>query len=157
MAKMTLIVPFCLVKVSGIFVDRKPVRRRNQFMNKNQYLNLITSVDVMNTLNGGRTEPVVKLTQFTHSREVRVKVPGIDPKNIEVEINDNRVVIFYIINVESAGKGVAIPYSVYNRQQPYFIDVSKVVAQVEDDELVVTLPYNQLANGYHRRVKTRED
>lgn len=126
-------------------------------MNKNQYMNLITSVDVMNTLNGGRTEPEVKLAQFTNSREVRVKIPGIDPESIEVEINENRVVIFYKINVESLGKQVAIPYSVYNKQQPYFIDVSKIVAQVEEDELVVTLPFNQLANGYHRRVKTRED
>ena len=126
-------------------------------MNKKQYLNLITSVDVMNTLNGGRTEPVVKLAQFTDSREVRVRVPGIDPEKIEVEINENRVVIFYTIKVASKGKDVAIPYSVYDRQQPYFIDVSKIVAQVEEDELVVTLPFNQLANGYHRRVKSRED
>lgn len=126
-------------------------------MNKNQYMNLITSVDVMNTLNGGRTEPVVKLSQFTNSREVRVKVPGIGPEKIEVEIDENRVSIFYMINVASAGKQVALPYSVYNKQQPYFIDVSKIVAQIEEDELVVTLPYNQLANGYHRRVKTRED
>ena len=126
-------------------------------MNKNQYMNLITSVDVMNTLNGGRTEPVVKLSQFTNSREVRVKVAGIDPEKIEVEIHENTVSIFYMINVATAGKQVAIPYSVYNKQQPYFIDVSKIVAQIEEDELVVTLPYNQLANGYHRRVKRRED
>ena len=120
-------------------------------------MSLVTSVDVMNTLNGGRTEPVVKLAQFANSREVRVKVPGLEAEKIEVEVNDNRVVIFYMMNVASAGKEVAIPYSVYNRQQPYFIDVSKIVAQVEGDELVVTLPFNQLANGYHRRVKTRED
>ena len=126
-------------------------------MNKNQYLSLITSVDVMNTLNGGRPEPVVKLSQFTNSREVRVKVPGIDPEKIEVEIHENTVSIFYMINVATAGKEVAIPYSVYNKQQPYFIDVSKIVAEIEEDELVVTLPYNELANGYHRRVKRRED
>jgi HSP20 family protein len=126
-------------------------------MDKNQYMNLITSVDVMNALNGGRTEPVVKLRQHTNSREVRVKIPGIDPEEIEVEVNENRVVIFYTMTVATAGKEVAIPYSVYNRQQPYFIDVSKINAQVEEGELVVTLPFNQLANGYHKRVKTRED
>jgi len=126
-------------------------------MDKNLHMNLISSVDVMNTLNGGRTEPVVKLRQHTNSRVVRVKVPGINPEKIEVEVNDNRVVIFYTMNVEAGGKEVGIPYSVYNRQQPYFIDVSRIVAQIEEDELVVTLPFNQLANGYHRRVKTRED
>jgi hypothetical protein len=62
-----------------------------------------------------------------------------------------------MLNVASAGREIPMPYSVYNRQQPYFIDVSKIAAQVEDGELVVTLPFNQLANGYHRRVKNRED
>jgi HSP20 family molecular chaperone IbpA len=125
--------------------------------NQNQYMNLITSVDVMNTLNGGRAEPVVKLHQHADSREVRVKIPGIGPEKIEVEVNENRVVIFYMINVASAGKEIAMPYSVYNRQQPYYIDVSKIVAQIEGQELVVTLPFNHLAKGYHKRVKTRED
>ena len=126
-------------------------------MDKKQYLNLLTSVDVMNTVNGGRTEPVVKLAQLTNSREVRVKVSGINPEDIEVEINENRVEIFYLITVKTGGRDLEIPYSVYSKQQPYFIDVSKIVAQVEDGELVVTLPFNKLANGYHRRVKTKED
>lgn len=126
-------------------------------MDKNLYLNLLTSVDVMNTLNGGRTEPAIRLNEHANSREVRVKVPGVDPESIEVEINDNRVEIFYVMKVNSNGRVIDIPYSVYNRQQPYYIDVSKVFAQVEEGELVVTLPYNQLAKGYHRRVKNRED
>lgn len=126
-------------------------------MDKKQYLSLLTTVDVMNTINGGRTEPVVKLAQLANSREIRVKVPGIDPEDIEVEINENRVEVFYLISVTTGGRDVEIPYSVYSKQQPYFIDVSKIVAQVEDGELVVTLPFNKLANGYHRRVKTRED
>ncbi len=126
-------------------------------MDKNQDMNLITSVDVMNTLNGGRTEPLVKLKQHTDSREIRVKIPGIDPEKIEVEVNEDRVLIFYTMNIESGGKEIGTSYSVYNRQQPYFIDVNRIVAQVEEEELVVTLPFNQLANDYHRSVKTGED
>lgn len=124
-------------------------------MDKNLYLNLLTSVDVMNTLNGGRTEPVVIYKENANSREVRVKIPGIESEKIEVEVDENRVMIFYGMTVITSGREIEIPYSVYNRKQPYFIDVSKVVAQVEDGQLVVTLPYNQLANGYHRRVKSR--
>ena len=126
-------------------------------MDKNQDMNLITSMDVMNTLNGGRTEPLVRLKQRTDSREIRVRIPGIDPDKIEVEVNEDRVSIFYVMNIESVGKEIGTPYSVYNRQQPYFIDVNRIVAQVEGGELVVTLPFNQLANDYHRSVKTRED
>lgn len=132
-------------------------RRRNCKMRKEQYLELLTSVDVLNTLNGGRSEPVLKFRQLDAYREVRVKIPGIDPHQIEVEVNNDRVSIFYLMEIESAGKTLRLPYSVYNKQQPYFIDVSKTVAAVEENELVVRLPFNELANGYHRKVKSRED
>jgi HSP20 family molecular chaperone IbpA len=112
---------------------------------------------VMNTLNGGRTEPIVKLKQHQHYREIRVKIPGIDPATIEVEVNDNLVAIYYMMNITSAGKLVKLPYAVYNRKQPYFIDLSKIQAQVANGELVVKLPFNQLANGYHKKIKTRKD
>lgn len=126
-------------------------------MEKNNYMDLLTSVDVMNTLNGGRTEPIVKLSQHQDYREIRVKIPGIDSASIEVEVSDNLVAIYYLMNILSADKVVKIPYSVYSRKQPYFIDVRNIQADVQNGELVVKLPFNQLANGYHKKIRTRED
>jgi HSP20 family molecular chaperone IbpA len=126
-------------------------------MDRNQYLNLLSSVDVMNTLNGGRTEPRIQLKQHDGFREIRVKIPGIAPEKIEVEVNNNRVSIFYEMNIVSGDKVIVLPYSVYNKEQPYFIDVSKIIAEIENDELVVRLPFNRLANGYHRKIRTRKD
>ena len=126
-------------------------------MEKNHYLDLLASVDVMNTLNGGRIEPIIKLKQHEDFREIRVKIPGIDPETIEVEVNNNHVAIYYILNISSSDKLMKLPYSVYNRQQPYFIDVSKINAQVDAGELVLKLPFNPLANGYHKKIRTRKD
>lgn len=126
-------------------------------MEKNHYFDLLTSVDVMNTLNGGRVEPTVKLSQLENSREIRVKIPGIDAETINVDIHNNTVAIYYTLNIASVEKLMKIPYTVYNRQQPYFIDVSKINAQVEEGELIVKLPFNKLANGYHKKLRTRED
>lgn len=126
-------------------------------MEKNHYLDLITSVDVMNTLNGGRSEPIIKLKQYENFREIRVKIPGISPETITVEVNNNYVAIYYVLNITSNNKLMKLPYTVYNRQQPYFIDVSKINAQVDNNELVVNLPFNQLADGYHKKLRTRED
>ncbi|HTE32416.1 MAG TPA: Hsp20/alpha crystallin family protein [Chryseolinea sp.] len=123
---------------------------------KDQYFELLTSVDVMNTLNGGRTEPKVKLSQLVHCREIRVKIPGIDSAGIEVEVNNDHVSIFYMMDIESAGKMMHLPYAVYDKQQPYYIDVSKINATVEGGELVVKLPFNELANGYHKKINTKE-
>ena len=124
-------------------------------MKKNQYLELLTSVDVMNTLNGGRTEPKLQLNQREDHREIRVKIPGIDSSDIQVEVHNDHVSIFYTMDIESVGKLLHLPYSIYNRQQPYFIDMSRVNAAVEDGELVVKLPFNELSNGYHRKVNTQ--
>lgn len=125
-------------------------------MEKNHYFDLLVSVDVMNTLNGGRTEPIIKLGQHENFREIRVRIPGIDPKAIDVEVNNNQVTISYVMNVTSGDRNLKLPYSVYNRQQPYFIDVSGIRAKVDESELVVKLPFNPLANGYHKKIRTRD-
>jgi HSP20 family molecular chaperone IbpA len=132
-------------------------QEKNIEMERNNYLDLLTSVDVMNTLSGGRTEPIVKLRQTKDYREITVRIPGIDSESIEVEVKDNLVAIYYMMNIQSADKLVKLPYSVYNKKQPYFIDVSNIQAKVKAGELVVKLPFNQLANGYFKKIRTRED
>ena len=120
-------------------------------------LDLLTSVDVLNTLHGGVSEPQVSVNQLDNSREVRVKVPSIDPESIQVEVNNNTLFVYYVINFASAGKNIRLPYAIYNRQLPYFIDIGKINSTVEENQLVITLPYNALADGYHKKIKTRED
>jgi HSP20 family molecular chaperone IbpA len=124
-------------------------------MKKSEYLELLTSVDVMNTLNGGRTEAKVKLSQLDNHREIRVRIPGIDSNGIEVEVHNDHVSIFYMMDLESMGKAMRLPYAVYNKQQPYFIDVSKINSTVEGGDLIVKLPFNELANGYHKKVSPK--
>lgn len=118
---------------------------------------ILTSVDVLNTLYGGISEPQVVVRQLQNSREMRVKVPGVDPELIQVEITNNRLGVYYALNISSAGKNVKLPYTIYNRQLPYFIDIGNIDAVVDGNELIITLPYNELAHGYHKKIKTRED
>jgi len=126
-------------------------------MRKEQYYELLTSVDVMNTLNGGRTEPVVNITKQDQFREMRVKVPSIDPETIQVEVNDNTVSVYYVRNFTSFEKDLQLPHTIYNQQTSYFIDVTNINAHVEGDELVIQFPFNHLASGYHKNIPTREE
>jgi HSP20 family molecular chaperone IbpA len=119
----------------------------------NHYLDLITSIDVLNTVNGGTSEPQLNLGHFDEHREIRLKVPGINRQDIHVEIHNNNLSIFYFINMESSGKLIQLPRFVYNRSVPYFIDISKINAKLENEELVVHLPFNRLANGFHKEIK----
>ena len=120
-------------------------------------LDLLTSVDVLNTLHGGVSEPQVSVNQLDNSREMRIKVPSIDPESIQVEVTNNRLFVYYVMNIDSAGKNIRLPYAIYNRQLPYFIDIGRINSTVDESQLVITLPYNALADGYHKKIKTRED
>lgn len=121
-----------------------------------QYLNILTSVDVLNTLHGGISEPQVFLNELDRSREIKIRVPSIAPESIQVEVNNNNLFIYYTLNINSGGKNIRLPYTLYNHALPYFIDIDKIHSGVEGEALVVKLPFNTLANGYHKKI-TRED
>jgi len=126
-------------------------------MKKQKFLDLLTSVDVLNTIHGGTSEPQMVLQQNQEGREIRIKVPGVNNGNIQVEIHNNVLSIFYFIPVFSNDKMVQMPCVVYNKNIPYFVDATKIHSKMEDDSLVVELPYNESASGYHRRIQIGEE
>ena len=125
-------------------------------MKKENYLDLITSIDVLNTLNGGVSEPQLCLEHHNDCREIHLRVPGISLDDIRVEIHNNSLSIFYLINIISGERLIPLPRFVYNRNVPYYIDINKINARLEEEELIVNLPYNRLANGYHKDVRINE-
>lgn len=131
------------------------MKKRNN--NNNTSLDLITTVDVLNTLSGGISEPQQTLLETELGREIRVKVAGINKGAMRVEIHNNHLTIYYYINIASYDKLVQVPQVVYNRTVPYYVDISKIHAAYEGEELVVRMPYNRLSNGYHRKVRINEN
>jgi HSP20 family molecular chaperone IbpA len=120
------------------------------------YLDLITSIDVLNTVNGGVSEPRMNMNHFEEYREIRLKVPGIRQEDVHVEVHNNNLSIYYFINMVSNEKLIQLPRFVYNRSVPYFIDINKIAARLENEELIVKLPFNRLANGYHKEIKINQ-
>jgi HSP20 family molecular chaperone IbpA len=121
------------------------------------YLDLITSIDVLNTVNGGVSEPQMNMNHHEDYREIRLKVPGIKQEDVHVEVHNNNLSIYYFINMVSTDKLIQLPRFVYNRSVPYFIDINKINARLENEELVVKLPFNRLANGYHKEIKISQN
>lgn len=113
---------------------------------------LITSIDVLNTLHGGVAEPQLKLKQFTDYRQIELKVPGVSREKIKAEINNNQLTVYFTLSIQSRDRMIPVPRVVYHKPIPYFIDRKKISAVFEDETLIVTLPYNELANGYHRDI-----
>jgi len=111
---------------------------------------------VLNTLNGGVSEPQMCLEHHEDYREIRLRVPGVSLDDIRVELHNNNLSIFYLINIVSSERLIPLPRFVYNRNVPYYIDASKINARLEEEELIVNLPYNRLANGYHKDARIKE-
>lgn len=125
-------------------------------MKKSNYLDIITSIDVLNTVNGGVSEPQLNLRHYDAYRDICLRVPGIKPEDIRVEIHNNNLSIFFIINILCDDKMVQLPRFVYNRNVPYYIDINKINATIAGDGLIVHLPFNRLADGYHKEIKFNE-
>ncbi|MEK6781673.1 MAG: Hsp20/alpha crystallin family protein [Bacteroidota bacterium] len=118
-----------------------------------KFKDLITSVDMLNTLHGGLSEPVLSILDSSVGREIHIRVPGVKKEALQVEIVNNQLSIYYLIPMYSAGKLMHMPQIVYMQAIPYFIEASKIEATFEDNELVVRLPFNELSNGYNRKIK----
>jgi HSP20 family molecular chaperone IbpA len=117
---------------------------------------LLASIDVLNTLGGGLSQPQMKLKQFSNHREIRLKVPGVKEENLHVEIHNNVLSVFYTIFIQSNLELIEVPKVIYNKQIPYFVDAEKISASFKDELFTVTLPFNSMAQGYHRSVTTEK-
>lgn len=122
-------------------------------MMKKKFKDLLTSVDILNTLSGGVSEPFVSVSEEADRHEVRVRVPGIDKESLHAEVHNNELIIFYMIPMESAGKEVQLPQIIYSNAIPYFIAINGIQAHYEDNLLVVELPFNEFSSGYNKTIK----
>ena len=113
---------------------------------------IIQSIDITNTLNGGVSEPVVRISQHQEYRQIELKVPGMTEESMHVKINNNQLVVYFEHAIESRGETIYIPHIVYNKPIPYFIDVKNIRAQYNEGVLTVQLPFNELANGYQKDI-----
>ena len=114
---------------------------------------LMTSVDVLNTMHGGVSEPFISFREQPAGREIHVRVPGIVKEAMRAEINNNELYVYYLIPVTSSGKVIHLPQVVYSQKIPYFIEVNGIMATYEENELVVRLPFNERSNGYSRKIQ----
>ena len=117
-----------------------------------QLRELLTSVDILNTLHGGVSEPFLSLVENNEGREIRVRVPGVDRDSLKAEINNNELSIYYIIPVESNGHMINMPKVIYRDVLSLSIEVKAIEATYSDDELVIFLPYNQTTDGYKKKI-----
>lgn len=118
---------------------------------------LLSSIDAMNTMNGGIIEPRLRVYKLPSRRVIEMSVPGVPQNLIKADINNNVLNIYHLLEFESDDKRLHIPRIVYSKQIPYYVDTKKITASFDKDTLKVQLPFNELANGYHRDILATEE
>jgi len=116
---------------------------------------ILRKVDVMNTLNGGISKPTVLMLRQDNRYLVKVKMPGVDPEKMRVEVQNDRLFLFHDIslqNVNLLAEKNPIPFNIGYVLIPFDVDIQKINALYEDHELHITLPFNELAGGYRKNI-----
>lgn len=113
----------------------------------NKFKNILSTVDLLNTLSGGVSEPYLSYREQAGGREIRIRVPGVRKELLNVEIRDNQLNVFYHIPMETSGKQVFLPKEVVSQTLPHFIEIPAIEASYQGNDLVISLPYNELSNG----------
>lgn len=113
---------------------------------------VLQGINIANTLQGGISEPVIRLSRISNGRQIELQVPGVKSDRMHVNINNNQLIVYYEHRIDLNGMIVPVPHVVYNKPIPYFIDANQIKATYEDKVLKVQLPFNELANGFHRDI-----
>ncbi len=119
---------------------------------KNKLKQLLTTVDLLNTLNGGVSEPYVSYRERPDCREMRIRIPGVNKEMLQIEIDNNQLNVFYHIPMTASGEQMFFPKEVLSQTVPYFVEIPGIQATYEGNELVIMLPFNELSNGYNRKI-----
>lgn len=129
--------------------------KKKKRMNK-KFKDLLTSIDVLNTINGGVSEPYMSFTKNADGHEMRVRVPGINKESMQVEINNHELSVYYLMPLEVAGQLLQMPQVVYKQMIPYYIEAGGIKATYDQNGLVVKLPFNEESNDSHRKIEIDE-
>ncbi len=114
--------------------------------------NLAHTAELVNTINGGMTEPLVEIEKFDTEWVISIRVPGISPDAMKIEIKDFELFLFNMI-LEPNSSDVELPYMLAAVQLNGAVDVEGIIAEYDDGELLIHLPLDEEAGGYERDVE----
>jgi len=116
---------------------------------------VLRKVDVMNTLNGGISKPTVLMLKQEKQYLVKARIPGVDPEKMRVEVHNDRLFLFHDISVDNTylyTETDQIPFNIGYVLIPFDVNIKKIKALYEDNELLISMPFNELAGGYKRNI-----
>ena len=125
---------------------------------KNEVHRILTSANILNTINGGMVEAQINVKRNLHEYHVTVTVPGISPDRLKVEIVDKHLIVSHMLEfAQRNGTTIVVPHVLAACPLSLDIDHDKITADYRDGVLEVILPLSDFTSGYRREIQiTRE-
>lgn len=114
--------------------------------------NLAHTAEIINTINGGMAEPVLKINRHGREWMVNLRIPGVEVENIKLEIKDRSLLVFHMIS-EGNDSQIQLPYLVTALTIGNKIDLDGIIAEYENGQIIIHLPMNEQATGYEREIE----
>jgi len=125
---------------------------------------MLMNIDFINTVNGGMSEPSIKLNKGSDGFEVVVKIPGIEVEDLQLEVvkgkrNSNNLKLFHLLpifsqeNLPDDEQWKTIRF-INTFVIPDGVDIDNISARYDDGrrQLVLFLPFGDEQGDYHRKV-----
>jgi HSP20 family molecular chaperone IbpA len=125
---------------------------------------MLMNIDFINTINGGMSEPAIKLDKGSEGFEVVVKIPGIEVEDLQLEVvkgkrNTNNLKLFHLLpifsqdNLPEKEQWKTVRF-INTFVIPDGVDIEHISAKYDDTQrhLVLFLPYGNEQGDYHRKV-----
>ena len=125
---------------------------------------MLMNIDFINTVNGGMSEPSIKLDKGSDGFEVVVKIPGIEVEDLQLEVvkgkrNSNNLKLFHLLpifsqeNLPDEEQWKTIRF-INTFVIPDGVDIDNISARYDNGrrQLVLFLPFGDEQGDYHRKV-----
>ncbi len=117
---------------------------------------ILASIDLLNTLNGGRSQTTLTVNRQQHGYEVLVKRPGVEADALQVDVTDGRLWLYQLRPVlvrPDAEPETFLPDLLGNLILPNDVDVEAISARFREGQWRVFLPFNDLARGFQKHIE----
>lgn len=115
---------------------------------------VLQTADIANTLNGGMSEPRVKLFKLADHYLLKTSIPGVDVEKIKVEIVNKSLLVYHDIAFDSSEDSeMTVPHVVATCPLSPEIDFKNISASFEGKTLNVILPFNELKTGFNKNIE----
>ncbi len=112
----------------------------------------MAAFDFSNTTDGGRSLPMIRLQQTADSYKLYLKVPGITPDRLKIEVVNNHLWIHYGVTLHDEDLG-EMPYTVALLPLPLHIVREEIHASYENREWLVSVPIDENSKDYRKEIQ----